>query len=449
MPSLGNKELNKLHRYCRRFLTQDGGPPGLEDTLRALDYYTSQRMLAEDTVDPGVAEEDNEELLRSDSAARPSSSSTSSSSASPYESTQPMVVADPSSAEEVDASHTQRHIDNYVPHGLHSPSTDATGLEECLNVSHAYYTSRLEQYAKRAHRSRASPDSAVFGVLEASQSADADASSVNKSFWHDLESAIYFMKTGKHHLVLPLLQRIGSLVPVLCVHQPMALLRNMFSVMSPKNTSFWPGLRETLMQLFTQSAYETAGPSHPLWQVFQCLWKSAVTDELCKTLLELMIRDCEHTLRPNDPELFQLKWAYTRFLRRSGDYANAAPHCLSLITAARRQFGNNHSNTRRAMSEMVYIYNDQGQYKEAVSIATDVIYLGKQNLGTSYPNGDCIYAMEDIAEVLKNVGGEGERRTSAEWLGKAYTSALKQWGADSAPTKNIAENLSALNLGHG
>lgn len=326
-----------------------------------------------------------------------------------------------------------------------SPGSIDITLERCLVLTRAYYSSLMNTHLATRNYPNSDPPESIDKAYT-SQSI-----SLYDVFWRDLRSAIYLLKpdpilgqSSDHH-AFPLFKRVGNIVSHVCAQQPLALLKDIFLYVSPANWSVWSIGRACLLRLFQDGLDTQDALQKVLWQLLNYLWETdGNSREFYRTLMSLMLDDAARILPRDHPEMFQLRLAYVKFLRQSGDYANAQSKCSSLIASAEFHFGKNSSSTRRAMSEMVYIHSRQNNLQLAEDVATEVIYRGHQYLGSSPPTAQYIYSMEDIAEVLEKQKGYHKVRQSRQYLEDAYVYAVRFWGPEQTPTKHIFEKLEVL-----
>lgn len=429
MPHLTVKQLRKLLRHCRSKSTKGWTVINIQNLLRAMEDPVS--VPAENRLDCLTTDLSNDSTddNQSDMTPRytPSSSSTpESTGSSQFEPATPLVSLPGDNVGE-------------LPRQFLSSTGKYTALEEVLRLTRAYYGTKLQQYALSRATSN-NPDMGAGATFSCSLESSICSASQNRAFWTNVKSGIYFMKMKSYHLAWPLLRKAGEMVPLLCEQQPFALLKHIYSTISPINTRICPAIRIEQLRLFARSAYERLGPNHPFPTICYRLWMDEGSDEMSTTALYLMLEDCEKVLPTGDVELFELKRTIVRFLRRTRDFSKAETLSLSLIEGTEMQHGKNDVKTRLAISELVYILNDQSRYEEALAIARDVVYRGQQDQGHAFPDEQSVYAMEDVAEVCEKLGRTGH---SIFWLRKALRGALNMWSNKPA-TIHIFDKLETL-----
>lgn len=308
----------------------------------------------------------------------------------------------------------------------HSLSFNGTpaALEQFLHLSSAYHKSRLNYYLL------SKPSKPQNTLLAISQS---------KSFWTDVKSAIYYLKM-QNDLAWPLLQNAGVQVAVLCKARPLTLLRELFTTLSVINTSICPGLRGEMLRLFARSTYDPDCPSEPLHAICCRLQEEWVSDEVLETALRAVSRAAVEMLGTDQQEVFELKRALVRLLRRRKKFANAEPMVRTAVRDMEQRCGRDDVKTRLAMSELVYILNDQKRYEEAVAMAEDVLYRGQRDEGQAFPSERSVYAMEDLAEVYERLN---RKQDAVLWLRRALKGALERWG-NKAAAIHINDKLEAI-----
>jgi hypothetical protein len=144
--------------------------------------------------------------------------------------------------------------------------------------------------------------------------------------------------------------------------------------------------------------------------------------KISETALLLMLDVFQEGLGQAHWEVFQLRRTLIVLLRRDRDISAAETLSIALVHSSEQAAGQNHTHTGLAMSELVHIYNEQGDYSRATNICEEVLRRSMLDFGHDYPNSRCVYAMEDMAELCHS---QGNTFQSEFWLRKAFSGALK------------------------
>lgn len=253
---------------------------------------------------------------------------------------------------------------------------------------------------------------------------------LNKKFWSDIKSGIYFLKVGSHELAWPLLRNAGEKVVALCECQPPSLLADIYATISPTNTTVCPQLRTQLLRLFARIARTRLGIKHPISIICHQLQMDSEAETPVRAL-RLMIDDLEAQSCRQELDLQHLKRTLVTLLRRGKDYASAEALALSVITLSSRDFGHDSASARTAITEYVHILTDQRRWEEASPVCQAVLDSGQRGLGDAFPDERSVWAMEDMAEICGQLRLFGQALT---WLERAFDGALKVWGPNHSAT---------------
>lgn len=215
------------------------------------------------------------------------------------------------------------------------------------------------------------------------------------------------------------------MVADLLVQHPLAILRDVFATISPVNTRMCPEVRVQLLRYLAVMSKIKFGDAHPLTLICHHLQMDAGCRKISETALRLMLDVSQKNLGQGHLQVFQLKRTLIVLLRRDHELSTSESLSIALVRSSEQAFGQNHVQTRLAMSELVHIYNDQRWYGRAKNICEEVLRRSRLDLGDNYPDSRCVYAMEDMAELCDS---QGDTRQSEFWLRKAFSGALKVWG---------------------
>jgi hypothetical protein len=303
-----------------------------------------------------------------------------------------------------------------------SVSANVCNLEVILQKTAAYYEWHFQTLS-----STRNPQS----LLSLPVKKESPSVCLNALFWSKIKSAIYFLKKGSPELSWPLLSQACAMVADLLVQHPIAFLRDVFATISPINTRICPAVRVQLLQYIAAMSNIKFGGAHPLTLICHHLQMDAGCRKTSETALSLMLNVFQESLGQGHLQVFQLKRTLIVLLRRDQEFSAAETLNIALVRSSERVFGQNHEQTRLAMSELVHIYNDQRSYHRAANICEEVLRRSRLDLSHNYPDSRCVYAMEDMAELCDS---QGDMFQSEFWLRKAFSGALKVWGKGPSTT---------------
>jgi len=258
--------------------------------------------------------------------------------------------------------------------------------------------------------------------------------------WWRIKNALYFAKINSHELVEPELTEALQLLPQVCETIPVALLKDLFATLSPVATQRCPALRSQILRAFREISAAKLGRYHMLSEICRILYNDGGDDQLSMMLLPAMLDEAKETLNAKDPEILELSCTLVSFYRRNKRFEEAKKLAEALVATQIRLYGRNDPFTNQALSELVYVHNDQGQFEEALNIAEDIIQQAQAYCGDEFPDTRSIYHMEDIAEVCDRLGRTSQ---SINWLWQAYNGARRLWGGCSS-TWHISDKLEAM-----
>lgn len=301
-----------------------------------------------------------------------------------------------------------------------------------FHLSRQYYHSTLQEHSSYSQsiRSEMTPPDA-----EHCKNVDP-----NYIFWWRIKNALYFAKINSHELVKPELAQALPLLPQVCETMPFALLKDLFATLSPVATQRCPAIRLQILRAFRETSVAKLGQYHMLSEICRILYHDGGDDHLSMMLLPAMLDETKETLNAKHPEIFELSCTLVSFYRRDKQFEEAEKLARTLVEAQLSFYGRNDPYTRLALSERVYIHNDQGQYEEALSIAEDIMRQAQAYCGNEFPDMRSIYHMEDIAEICDRLGRTNH---SINWLWQAYNGARRLWGGCSS-TWHISDKLQAM-----
>jgi hypothetical protein len=268
----------------------------------------------------------------------------------------------------------------------------------------------------------------------------------NRHFWDKVKNGIYWLNMSSGHLARPELREAYEMIPLLCVSEPVALLKNIYATLSPVATSLCPRVRETFLCAFRDSVAKLLPNGHPLTRIFQILCDEGGSDDLSATALKAMLDATRSVLPAEHPDLFDLQRTLVRLQRRKAEFVDSMFSevellAWSLIESSRRMWGRSYTRSRLAVSEYVYILNAQGRYEESLRLAEGVLEEAQRDVGQEDPDACFIYAMEDVAEIYDKLGRIND---CIDMLSAASQDALMVWGNRSS-TRHIMDKLREMN----
>jgi len=262
----------------------------------------------------------------------------------------------------------------------------------------------------------------------------------NNICWWNIKNAVYFAKNNSHELVEPELTEALKLLPQVCETTPFALLKDLFATLSPVATQRCPALRSQILRAFCETSAAKLTRYHMLSEICRILYNDGGDDHLSMMLLPFMLDVAKEILNAEHHEIRELSCTLISFYRRNKQFEDAKKLAQGLIETQIRLHGRNDPFTNQALSELVYVYNDQGQFEQALSIAEEIIQQAKVYCGDAFPDKRSVYHMEDIAEVCDKLGRTSQ---SINWLWQAYNGARRLWGGCST-TWHISDKLQAM-----
>lgn len=308
-------------------------------------------------------------------------------------------------------------------------------MQRLCDLSQQYYNVKVDEYLLSLH----GLNNGIHGTESESPHFVAVLSQ-NRLFWTKVKSGIYYLKMKNDLLARRELSQASQMIPSLCESQPFSFLKDMYATISPVASRVRPALRSELLRLFRRHSVAKLGPDHIFSEICRILCAEEGSDELSITALRAMLDTARRILPCEDPETFELQRTLVRLYRRNREFAQAEELSLSLIESTEGLSGETHVNSRLALTEYVYILNDQGRYEKALNVAEDVLHRAQRGLGPTYPDERSVYAMEDVAEICDKLGRISD---SIDWLRTASRAALELLGNHSA-TIHILDKLEAM-----
>lgn len=158
-----------------------------------------------------------------------------------------------------------------------------------------------------------------------------------------------------------------------------------------------------------------------------------VASSLLPHAQEILHEDNYKNFLPKNPSFVTLASRVTNFLRDQGSYESAVQYARLAAKLSIQAFGNRHSQTLTAESDLAVCLRKAGKLGEAESIARDVLKERESVLGASH--ADTLASKNNLAIILSGQGRHGEaenlyRQTlmaKEKVLGATHEDTLKTW----------------------
>ncbi len=318
--------------------------------------------------------------------------------------------------------------------------------------------------------------SAFYSTLSTVPPSSLELMSKSTSFWVSIKSAIYFLKKHTPRLAWPLLNNACQAPISVLVSEPILLLRELFSTLSPINTKMHSQVRLMLLRYLRQLSYFGLGVQHPLTTIlaqlvldngtrqvsetgiryllspyepsdsgsasisvaddsdeFQIGTSSAASDyaETTHSQSQINTFSSRHQLLPTASHAHYVSTLRALINLHRRDYALSSALTLSdqLIRYTTVQLSPSHPLTLTGLTEKVHILSDLCDYRPALKIAHHILDIYRSIQGDSFPNSKACYAMEVPAELNHITGDTVEEE---KWLRLSLEGAWKVRGGDAS-----------------
>ena len=259
-------------------------------------------------------------------------------------------------------------------------------------------------------------------------------------FWSELKHGIYFLKISCLERAVPVLQNAGELASSAFTEWPLAFILELFSTLSPVNTTLCSRLRLSLLRGFFALAGQSFGYSHPVTVLCYELQNDQGIQGVSERALSFMI-DLLVSIPGTSYELtFRAQTALVRMLRRSNEYETAGAMARRLLSTSISLAGAQSLSARMAARELEHILMDQTDWQHALEVCLPIVGRLPSALELIEPqyHDECaVHTMEDIAKIYDSLG---DSELCIAWLTQAANSAWPMWGSR-VPTTHIIDKL--------
>jgi len=314
-----------------------------------------------------------------------------------------------------------------------SPPKDTVNVAVVLHQTQAYYLNHIDQIC-----------AATADIYTTT-----DKSSI---FWTNIKSAIYLLKKQSPVLAWPLLNEACRIACDVLRDAPVLFLNGLFTVLSPVNTARCPKVRNTMLIYLGEMAAIKLSPFHPLSIVCRELARDQNCREMSETALNLTLDLFIKTLGPRHSATFLVHRSLISLSRRGRQLQAAERLAKQLVQATEQAFGSHDKPDRDAsvelciaMTELVHVYSDLGNYAMASELCASVISKYQSIQKDRFPDSRAAYAMEDMAELCHY---QHDIDQSVVWLTRALAASWEIRGG-TASTIHVREKLEALLLAQG
>ena len=257
-------------------------------------------------------------------------------------------------------------------------------------------------------------------------------------YWNELKHGIYFLKVSSHR-ALPVLHKIKGKASAAFAENPFAFVQELFSALSPVNTSLCPGLRTALLRVFSYLTKEAFGIAHPLAILCDELQKDSRSQDISERVLFFIVDLLTSTPGSSCALEFNAQTTLIRYLRRSNN-------CEQAETRARRLLSNvslsgvQSKEARKAARELEHVLRDQNRWEQALEVCFPIVGQSPADLkpiNPQYHDEYAVHTMEDIAKIYDNLG---DSKSCLGWLTQAAASAIA-FGCPMVLTTHVIDKL--------
>ncbi|KAK5661056.1 hypothetical protein OQA88_12435 [Cercophora sp. LCS_1] len=285
------------------------------------------------------------------------------------------------------------------------------------------------------------------------------SSTESTQYWGTIKNAIYLVKVSagssleelEHRpdrRAWPAFAEAGRTASAAMTTHPFDFLRNVFSTLSPANTSARPELRGILLQFLTSEARDTLSPNHPITMICQELQRDENCQEVSRRGLQCMLDIFSERLGRSRAVSFKLLDSLATMLRRNGEFEPAMEIVLELLNSCRQVFGPTSDQARIVENELAHFYMVADVCDQALVHCMAVVRRPQEpgamiaaDEQAFYQDGIAAHAMEDIAEIHQR---RGDIETTIMWLERAASLALSIWGPKAVATGHIVDKMTGL-----
>ena len=338
-------------------------------------------------------------------------------------------ILDHSPLQNHDGNSGDRDIEFCIANLQISSLSQTSGLEEVLRLTQSHYQISIQHYLNSAANNMMEVNKATASQPDGLYENLVDSLAFNRTFWTKIKSGIYYLKEGKdsEDLAIALLKESSAMIPALCRQQPFTMWKDIFATLSPVNIAVRQAFLSGLLRALTGGAHEACvqHPEHPFPLICDRLGNETLFQEASTMGLRLLHQTSLESLPAGHEEIYEVQRTFIRLLRRQGKLADAERLSKSFIERSASQYGRCSERARLAMTERIYVLNDQGRFQDSKGLAESVIEKGNRNSQIEpIPNQRHVYAMEDLAFICDRLG---LTREAISWLRRAQKHALLLW----------------------
>ena len=264
------------------------------------------------------------------------------------------------------------------------------------------------------------------------------------NFWSDLKQGIYLLKISSFERAFPVLRGAGELANGAFEENSLAFVQEIFSSLSPSNTATCPGLRMSLLRVFSDFASQKFEQNDPIVILCRELQNDCKSQEVSERALSFML-DNLVSLRGTSYALsFKVQTSLIRLLRRNKDYARAGDLGQKFISSSNCTFGVNSIPARLAARELEHVLMDEQEWHKALEVCYSIVGQRPSSfqLAEPYHRDECaVRTMEDIAKIHENLG---DTKSCIAWLIQAANTSWLLFGSCIATTHIIDKLVGAL-----
>ncbi|KAL2258845.1 hypothetical protein VTK26DRAFT_7678 [Humicola hyalothermophila] len=273
-------------------------------------------------------------------------------------------------------------------------------------------------------------------------------------YWTTIKDAIYLVKLSASTMendcrpdqrAWPAFAEAGTLASRAMTSHPFEFLRNLFTTLSPANTSARPELRGILLQFLTREARCNLAPNYPITRICEELQRDEDCQEISRRGLQCMLDIFNSRLGRSQLITFKLLDSLATLLRRSGEFHAGLKIITELLRACTPVFGPDSDQVREVEAELAHFYMLTDDYDLALSHCMSVVTRprleGSQENPSFHQDGISAHAMEDIAEIHQR---RGDLEQCITWLERAASIALVVWGPKAVATGHLIDKMTAL-----
>ncbi|CAF9935980.1 hypothetical protein IMSHALPRED_010416 [Imshaugia aleurites] len=267
-------------------------------------------------------------------------------------------------------------------------------------------------------------------------------------FWGELKHGIYLLKISADDRAFPVLHKTVQLAPGAFAESPTSFVQELFSTLSPVNTTKCSAVRLSLLRAFSDLAKQSLGGRHPVTIICSELQEDRTSREISERCLSFMI-DLLTSMRGMSYALtITTQLALIQLLRRNKDIERAGIMARTVLSSSTALFGVHSLSARLALRALEHVLMDQNEWRQALEVCSSIVGQASSTEERVEPqhHDECaIHTMEDIAKIYDNLG---RPESCIAWLDRAAKSAYNLFGSCAATT-HIIDKLVGAFVGSG